>query len=35
MVFNVTTHKRNTNQSHNDIVPTPVMFTAALFIQPV
>ena len=35
MVFNITTHKRNTNQSHSDTVPTPVMFTAALFIQPV
>ena len=27
MVFNITTHKRNTNQSHNDTIPTPVRMT--------
>ena len=27
MVFNITTYKRNTNQSHNDIISTPVRMT--------
>ena len=27
MVFNITTYERNTNQSHNDIISTPVRMT--------